>query len=300
MMSEKQSILIVDDEKNNRALLSQLLKNEYRIILAKNGEQAIERVHEHSPDLILLDVLMPVLDGYETIKRLKNDDAMRNIPVIFISGLDSILDESKGLCLGALDYITKPFHPDIVQARVRNHLSTVRVCQLLEKMALLDGLTEIPNRRSYDLNVEKEWCRCMRTGKDISLIMIDIDYFKRYNDHYGHGAGDHVLQGVAQALQMVLQRPGDIVYRYGGEEFVVLLPETDAAGGQRIAQKMRKAIYQLSIDHSISEASDVITISLGGRTEKPNGENSPESLLKAADVMLYRAKDGGKNQVCWS
>jgi len=299
MNDEKQSILIVDDEKNNRVLLSQLLKDEHRVILAKNGEQAIERVREYCPDLILLDVLMPVLDGYETIARLKNDETMLDIPVIFISGLDSVLDESKGLNLGALDYITKPFHPDIVKARVRNHLNTVRTRRLLERLALVDGLTEIPNRRSFDVNVGKEWLRCLRTGKSLSLMMIDIDLFKRYNDLYGHSSGDYVLRKVAQTLQRELRRPCDVVSRYGGEEFVVVMPEADIVGAKAMAEKMCLAIFNANIDHSVSDVCANLTISVGGATVRPDAEHTVDMLLKAADSMLYRAKDSGRNQVCW-
>ncbi|MBF0274225.1 MAG: diguanylate cyclase [Nitrospinae bacterium] len=299
MVEEKQVIIVADDEKSNRVLLNELLKDRYRIILAKDGKQALARAQEFLPDLILLDVIMPVMDGHETIKMLKNDDKTRNIPVIFISGLDSTEDEQTGLDLGAADYISKPFHPAIVEARVRNHLRSVRQRRLLERLAHIDGLTEIPNRRSFEQSLEKEWFRCMRSKAPVSIIMVDVDYFKLYNDHYGHTAGDCVLRKVALGLSKSLNRSCDIVARYGGEEFVALLPDTEIDGGKMIAEAMRATVESLDLTHCKSNIFEKVTISIGGATEIPPSESFGEKLLNKADQMLYKAKETGRNRVVW-
>ncbi len=230
-MTQTFTLLIVDDEKTNRTLLTELLRPDHQVILAKNGIQALERAREHRPDLILLDVLMPEMDGYAVIRELKGDDRCRDIPVIFITALDSVEDEEHGLELGAVDYISKPFRPSIVRARVRNHLQAVHQRRLLEQLALLDSLTEIPNRRRFVQVFEAEWRRCQRNGAPLSLIVVDVDHFKLYNDSYGHAAGDVVLRDVARALRGTLHRASDFIARFGGEEFVILLPEIDAEGG---------------------------------------------------------------------
>jgi len=226
------TLLIVDDEKQNRALLTELLQDEYRIVLAKDGRQALDRAREHSPDLILLDVLMPEMDGYAVIRALKNGDQTRAIPVIFITALDSVGDEERGLELGAVDYISKPFNPAIVRVRIRNHLQSVQQRRLLEQLAMLDSLTGIPNRRRFSEVYEQEWRRCMRDDVPLSLIVVDVDHFKAFNDNYGHAAGDEVLRRIASSLQTSLRRPGDFVARYGGEEFVMLLPGIDSEGAR--------------------------------------------------------------------
>ncbi|HRM92838.1 MAG TPA: response regulator, partial [Alicycliphilus sp.] len=203
------TLLIVDDDKHNRLLLTELFEGEYKIIQAKNGLQALELARAHAPDLILLDVLMPEMDGMAVIRALKRDDATRHIPVIFITALDSAADEELGLDLGAVDYIAKPFHPPIARVRVRNHLQIVHQRRLLEQIAALDGLTGIPNRRRFDEALAQEWSRCQRSGLPLSLIVADVDQFKQYNDTLGHAAGDRVLQDVAAALRQAARRPGD-------------------------------------------------------------------------------------------
>jgi diguanylate cyclase (GGDEF)-like protein len=298
-MSSTFTLLIVDDEKQNRTLLTELLQDDYQIILAKNGTQALERAEDRSPDLILLDVLMPEMDGFAVIRALKNNDATRNIPVIFISALDAPADEELGLDLGAVDYITKPFHPPIVRVRVRNHLQAVHQRRLLERLAMLDSLTEIPNRRRFDEIYEQEWRRCLRNRSFFSLMMIDVDQFKLYNDSFGHAAGDIVLKRVAATLQASLKRPGDFVARYGGEEFVIILPEIDTAGAQALAEQMRAQIEELHIPHA--EASfPWVTISVGGATVIPSENEIDSEFFCRADSRLYDAKHAGRNRVCWA
>ena len=201
------TLLIVDDEKQNRLLLTELFGTTYKIIQAKNGVQALEKARQHRPDLILLDVLMPEMDGMDVLRELKRDDATRLIPVIFITALSSATDEENGLNLGAVDYISKPFHPPIVRVRVRNQLQLVHQQRLLEQLASLDGLTGIPNRRQFDATLLKEWHRCQRNQQPLSLIVADVDFFKKYNDALGHAAGDRVLQEVAATLRQAARRP---------------------------------------------------------------------------------------------
>lgn len=293
------TVLVVDDEKQNRDLLAELLKNDCRVILAKNGMQALDRAQELQPDLILLDVLMPDMSGHQVIQRLKHDDATRQIPVIFISALDTPEDEERGLDLGAVDYIAKPFHPSIVRKRVRNHLQSVHHRHLLENLALIDSLTEIANRRRYDEALENEWRRCARSNEPLSLAILDVDHFKAYNDRLGHAAGDLVLRSIASTLSGFMRRPGDLAARYGGEEFVLLLPQVDAEAGPHIGNEIRAAVEALHLPHPGSPVAPWVTVSVGGMTLIPsNGTVAPHFFLEA-DAALYTAKAEGRNRVVW-
>lgn len=296
----KQRVLVVEDEKINRTILVALLKDEYQVILAKNGEQALERLESDDQiDLILLDVLMPDMDGHEVLRRIKANDATRDIPVIFITALNSTNDEEKGLKLGASDYIGKPFSPAIVKARVSNLLRFVRQRKLLETLAGRDGLTEIPNRRAFDQALMQEIARSLRSGQSFSLALIDVDFFKQYNDCYGHAAGDTTLKQVAKTFAGVLRRPNDLAARYGGEEFVFILPDSDAAGGVEVAESIRQMVADLRIEHVKSGVAPHLTVSIGGVTVSGR-QGSAEELLMAADRQLYEAKRSGRNRVCWS
>ncbi|NDV27459.1 diguanylate cyclase [Desulfovibrio sp. JC010] len=300
-MEEKAKILIVDDERLNLNVLSDLLRQDYKVVLAKNGNQALDRINsENPPDLVLLDVLMPEMDGYEVLRKIKSRDETKAIPIVFITALDSEHDEARGLEMGAVDYIRKPFHPPIVKARVKNHLIIARQRKLLEGLANLDGLTEMPNRRSFELALEREWRRCSRSGDYMSLAMLDVDCFKQYNDNYGHTAGDEVLKKVADVLQAEVGRPSDVAARYGGEEFVLLLPETDSDGGRYLAEKIRVLIAELEIKHEFSSVSNVLTVSLGGVTVVPSTFAKAQDLTVGADSMLYEAKRRGRNMVLWT
>lgn len=301
MIFDNPRILIVDDEKMNLKVLADLLKDEYVPVLARNGDQAIQHaLSETPPDLILLDVIMPQMGGYEVIKYLKNNDKTKNIPVIFVTALSSIEDEEFGLRLGAVDYITKPFSPPIVKIRIRNHLRIIHQYRLLDQLAHLDGLTEICNRRRFEEEFKKEWERSLRSGSPFSLAMIDVDYFKQYNDHYGHAMGDLALQRIAKALSDVLRRPADFIARYGGEEFVMLMPETDHDGAMQVARHSLKKIAELNIVHHHSRAADYVTVSIGLSTIHPAIASSHKTFLATADQNLYRAKEGGRNRVVGS
>ncbi|MDE2440378.1 MAG: diguanylate cyclase [Betaproteobacteria bacterium] len=298
-MTPTPTVLVVDDEKPNRDMLAELLKHDCRVILAKNGTQAIDRAHELQPDLILLDVLMPDTSGHQVIQSLKHDDATRQIPVIFISALDSPEDEEHGLDLGAVDYITKPFHPSIVRKRVRNHLQSVHHRHLLENLAMIDSLTEIANRRRYSEALENEWRRCARSHSPLSLAIIDVDHFKAYNDQQGHAAGDIVLRTIATTLTGFMRRPGDLAARYGGEEFLLLLPQVDADSAARIGNEIRSAVEAMHLPHPDSPVSRYVTISLGGMTATPHDGQVDPQFFRKADIALYEAKAKGRNRVVW-
>ncbi|MFO7731043.1 MAG: diguanylate cyclase [Spirochaetia bacterium] len=295
----KYSVLIVDDVNYNVKMLAHALKDEYRIKIATNGPKAIELASskEDPPDLILLDVIMPEMDGYEVCRRLKNEPLTKDLPVIFVTARDDAEDEEYGLNLGAVDYVTKPFNQAILKARVRNHVNMKVKNDLLEELAAMDGLTRIPNRRSFDVTLQKERDRAAREKVPLTLILMDIDYFKAYNDNYGHGKGDTCLESVAKALTACTSRPADIVARYGGEEFAAILPNTDSEGGITKAEEFRKSIEELEIVHEHSEISDHLTISVGVLTRIPETNDSPEELNRRVDEALYRSKKEGRNRV---
>lgn len=297
--TDKKTILIIEDETINLNILVEILKDEYTLILEKNGTRAISRAENQMPDLILLDIMLPDLDGYSIITAFKNNDQTKEIPVIFISSLNDVKDEEKGLMLGAVDYIVKPYNAPIIKARVRTHMKLVTQRKLLERIAMLDGLTEIPNRRSFSERFALEWERGVRNNKPLSLIIADVDYFKQYNDYYGHGTGDVALKFIANVFVNVLGRSADFAARIGGEEFAILLPETTSDGGFEVAEKVRVAVEQLNIMHECSPVNKVLTVSLGGVTLTPYTIGCHVSMFEMADQQLYESKACGKNRTTW-
>jgi diguanylate cyclase (GGDEF)-like protein/PAS domain S-box-containing protein len=301
--SPKYSVLIVDDEKANIITLTHILSPQYTIYAAKNGADAIELAREHTPDVILLDILMPDTDGYEVLSLLKNADRTRDIPVVFVTGLSNTEDEEKGLGLGASDYITKPFRPAIVKLRVRNQISAVRHIRTIERLSMTDQLTNLPNRRSFDTRIELEWSRAMREQKPISVLMLDVDHFKKYNDTFGHHQGDVALKTFAETLSSTLKRSTDFVARWGGEEFIALLPNTAPHGAVKVAEEIRARIEAAVIpspERNVNDKSAAkITVSIGANTSVPGVEaNSIAELFSGVDIALYSAKDSGRNKVC--
>jgi diguanylate cyclase (GGDEF)-like protein len=297
--AEPQKVLIADDDALNRDVLCELLQPEYSVLLAKNGTQALERAARHQPDLILLDVMMPDMSGFDVLRRLRATPQLEHVSIIFVSSLNRPEDEAAGLQAGASDYIAKPFNATVVLARVALHLQLVRQRRLLEHLAHVDGLTELANRRRFDDVYDLEWQRARRSGRPLSLALLDIDSFKQFNDLYGHPAGDRALRAVARAASAHMRRPADLAARYGGEELVLLMPETDAAQALGIVQALREAVMQLMIAHAGSAAAPVITVSIGGATLDAPALESSAALFEAADVQLYRAKQGGRNRVMW-
>jgi diguanylate cyclase (GGDEF)-like protein len=291
-------VLIVDDTNTNIQILAQALLQDYRVKFATSGQVALQLASApEKPDLILLDVMMPDMDGYEVCRRLQDNPSTRDIPIIFVTAKSDIQDQEYGFNIGAVDYIIKPFELPIVRARVRNHINLKRKTELLEKLALIDGLTSIANRRRFDEVLRVEWNRAMRNQASLSLLMIDVDHFKSFNDNYGHGAGDECLKRVASALKKSLFRAGDFVARYGGEEFAVVLPKCNADNARNVAERIRATVEALNILHRYSGAADHITVSIGYAALVPTRNGDPQTLIETADRSLFLAKQGGRNRV---
>jgi diguanylate cyclase (GGDEF)-like protein len=297
VIPEKQKILIVDDAPANIRILGQALAEDYQLRIATNGARALEIVKSDTPDIILLDIIMPEMDGYDVCKRLKEDELTRNIPVIFVTGKTDEEHEFRGLELGAVDYIGKPFSIPIVKARVKNHLELKRRGDLLEELAFLDGLTCIHNRRRFDEVLDQEWRRALREGIWFTVMIIDVDFFKLFNDCYGHGAGDKCLRQVAQTLKQSFSRAGDFVARCGGEEFAAVLTGTGLDDAIECAQKLREELASINVKHASSPISDHVTVSIGTASVQPCHESSAAEVLKIADQMLYSAKREGRDRV---
>jgi len=291
------TILIVDDAPENIKVLGGALTQDYKILVARDGTTALQLARTEPVDMVLLDIVMPDIDGYEVCRRLKGDEMTRELPVIFITTLDATEDETTGLELGAVDYITKPFRLPIVKARVKTHMELKAKNDLLLRLANVDGLTGVPNRRCFDVTLEKEWRRAQRTRSPLSLVLMDIDCFKNYNDGYGHVGGDFCLRTVAQAVADSAARAGDLVARYGGEEFALILPATDDEGAREVARKVLEAIRDLGLEHAHSTAAEIVTVSIGVATASPTQGLEPGTLVEAADQSLYEAKEGGRNRV---
>jgi len=293
----RSTILIVDDVPNNIEILLGALERDYDTQFATSGVEALELLKNELPDLILLDVMMPGMDGYEVCRRLKDAPATQNIPIIFVTARDAVRDQEHGFNIGAVDYITKPYEISLLRARVRTHITLKRKSDLLETLVALDGLTSIPNRRRFDETLCIEWRRAIREQTSLALIMADVDQFKNYNDFYGHGAGDNCLRDVATCLVETVRRPGDLAARYGGEEFAVILPDCDSFGAQYVAEQFRAIVTARKIPHLRSSVANHITISAGVAACIPTATDAPEELLKRADLALYQAKWNGRNRV---
>lgn len=289
-------LLLVDDHQLNIRVMYEIFRHEFDVFIALNGEQALEKCAELHPDLILLDVVMPRLDGYEVCRRLKADPELADIPVIFITSHFDEADEVRGFELGAVDFIHKPVNPIITKARVKTQLQLKQQTDLLRAISQIDGLTGIANRRRFDQQLELEWRSCCRSGEPLSLLMLDIDYFKQYNDEFGHLAGDECLRRVAMAMQQAIGRPYDLLARFGGEEFAVLLPRTNSHGAQFLAQNILLKIQHLALSHPYSPGG-IVTLSAGLATVVPLEHIQARQLLQRADEMLYKAKQQGRNRL---
>jgi diguanylate cyclase (GGDEF)-like protein len=284
-------VLLIDDAEPIHDLLRYHLADEpLEVLSALDAASGLRMARELAPDIILLDVEMPDADGFETIRRLKADTTTIDIPVVFVTGVSSTDDKIRGLDLGASDYVTKPFEPAELRARVRATLRTRRLLELLARKAMIDGLTGLWNRGYFEQHLDTEVARARRAGKAVACIMADLDHFKSINDRYGHPAGDAVIAQVAQILVDGC-REQDIVCRYGGEEFAVILPMTGEAEAQAIAERLRLAIAShqgryngLRID---------VTCSFG----VADIHQIPPSLVELADQALYAAKQSGRNKV---
>ena len=298
MLRSLPKLLLVDDQPVNIQTLYQIFADDHEVFMATSGEQALALCRDKQPDLVLLDVIMPGMDGLETCQRLKEDDDTADIPVIFVTSQNSPEEETHGLEVGAVDFISKPVNPAVVRARVKTQLTLKAQTDALRMLASLDGLTGVPNRRIFDERLDAEWRACRRSGSPLSLLMVDVDHFKLYNDHYGHLDGDQCLKAIASALASSVERGRDMLARFGGEEFVCLLPDTDLEGAKHIAEKLRQAVEGLAIPHVESKTAATVTVSLGVATTAQCDALEPPDLLKVADEQLYLAKQSGRNRVC--
>ena len=296
MEFKKPTILVVDDMTTTLLLLHDLLKDTYEVKIAKSGTKALEILESPNDiDLILLDIEMPDINGYDVCKRIKNNETIKNIPIIFITGRTSQEDEEYGLNLGAIDYITKPFNKAIVKLRIKNYLDLKIKNDMLEKLSMYDGLTNIKNRRYFDETFEKTFSEIKRDKKSLAVLMIDIDFFKPYNDNYGHGQGDETLRKVAKALEKTIKRASDFVARYGGEEFVILLKDINKDGVEAVANNLLNAIRELKITHEFSKIENYVTVSIGVSYYNSSSDITKLELLLKADETLYNVKNSGRN-----
>ena len=295
---EAETLLVIDDSGTVRRLLGNILDRQYRVLTAGTGEEGLAMALEHTPDLILLDVMMPGLDGFAVCTRLKADSRTREIPVLFLTVLSGEGDEMRALEAGGIDFIPKPISHAVLCARVRNQLALKRTQDKLRNLSLLDGLTGIANRRRFDQYLELEWQRCSRNAQPLSLVMGDVDYFKAYNDGYGHGQGDECLRQVAHIFTLALRRPADLAARYGGEEFVCILPETEAEGTRIVAEQIMAGMTRLGLPHAFSAAAERVTVSVGVATAlRPLPGQSSRHLMEEVDRRLYEAKRQGRNRI---
>ena len=296
MEFKKPTILVVDDMTTTLLLIHDLLKDTYEVKIAKSGTKALEILESPNDiDLILLDIEMPDINGYDVCKRIKNNETIKNIPIIFITGRTSQEDEEYGLNLGAIDYITKPFNNAIVKLRIKNYLNLKIKNDMLEKLSMYDGLTNIRNRRYFDETFEKTFNEIKRDKKSLAILMIDIDFFKPYNDNYGHGQGDETLRKVAKALEKTIKRASDFVARYGGEEFVILLKDINKDGVEAVANNLLNAVRELKITHEFSKIENYVTVSIGVSYYNSSSDITKLELLLKADETLYNVKNSGRN-----
>lgn len=292
------TVLVVDDDATTRETLAELLRGHCRILLARDGTSALAALNRTEVHLVLLDVSMAGMSGYEVLTAMRAEEKTASIPVIFITALSEEAEEEYGLNLGAADYVQKPIRPAIVRARVLTHLKLSLQRRELALLAARDGLTGVASRRAFDEALERATGEAARNGSPLSIGIFDVDHFKLYNDHYGHGAGDEVLRRVAAILASTARRAGDIVARYGGEEFVVLSPDTTEF--ERRMEEARRAVETAGIAHAASPTNAVVTVSGGGVSRVPLPAEGSRALLEEADALLYRAKASGRNRVLLS
>jgi len=314
--SAEPRLMIVDDDPGTIRLLIEILKGLGKIHFTTRGSEALGMARSFSPDLILLDIEMPETDGFRICEMIQSDPAFEDVPILFVTSHGDVDIETRALSVGAIDFIPKPPHPPVVRARVKNYLALKQRTDQLRLLTTIDGLTGVANRRAFDAALDLEWRRACRTGEPLSLLMIDVDHFKRFNDSYGHQAGDDCLRAVATALAFMAKRPGELVARYGGEEFIVLLPACNQEQAIRLAEGILSAVSILNIPHAASDVAPNVTISIGVSSiasvcESAHAQSrgfgtcrfkevchlGSADLVKAADQALYTAKRTGRHRV---
>ena len=312
-------ILVVDDETTIRMTMRLAMSNEgYRVAESNDGQQCLDACQQQAPDIILMDAMMPEMDGFTCCDRLQTLLGEDCPPILMITALDDRDSVDRAFEVGAMDYVTKPIHWPVLRQRVRRLLQTHwamvelrqqvererllrqqldEANQELQRLAALDGLTQIANRRSFDDYLHYQWKLLVRERSPLSLILCDVDFFKRYNDTYGHQGGDDCLKQVAEVIRQAVKRPADLAARYGGEEFAVILPNTEAEGAVKIAEEIRSGLKALGLAHAGSQISEIVTLSLGVASVIPSNDSSWDNLIARADKALYEAKDRGRDRV---
>ena len=293
-----EKVLIVDDSLVQAAQLKSIIVEEYDTTIVHTAAEGLSQACSGEYSLILLDVMLPDADSFALLKTLQEEPVTQHIPVILITGLAAIEHEQRGLTLGAVDYIVKPFHPLIVKARVNTHIKLYQYRKQVEAQSMTDQLTGVANRRRHDRYSAMKWQEATRLQLPFSICMFDIDKFKVYNDTFGHPAGDKVIASVAKTVAARLRRSTDFFARYGGEEFVAFLVGENAGRAFEHLKMIRQAVEDLHIPHN-PEVSQWVTISIGGVTVIPKVDSTYDACLKIADAMLYDAKKLGRNQVVW-
>ena len=296
MKSKKSLVLFGSDSNESIEVLRMALPPDYRFNAVHTAKKALKIIRNKPyPDIILLDTGMQGMNSFEICRQLKENELSKDIPVIFIAEKGHIDEETKAFEVGAVDFISKPINPTISKARIKIHLKLKQQRDFLVTLAEIDGLTGISNRRRFDEVLSKDFKNALREQKPIALLMIDIDDFKQFNDHYGHQAGDEALKQVVRTINKTLNRPMDHVARYGGEEFVCLLPGTDLEGMKLIAESILEAVRALQTPHNFSRATNILTHILGGASIIPEHGHDPKIIVEIADKMLYKAKESGRN-----
>jgi diguanylate cyclase (GGDEF)-like protein len=293
--TNQRRLLVVDDQPANINVITEAVRGEFDVLSANDGAAALDLAQRGGIDLILLDVEMPGMSGFDVCRTLKESETTRDIPVIFVTAREEDESETLGFDLGAADYITKPIRPAIVRRRARMQIELSDARAALQRLAETDALTGLANRRHFDASIDAEWQRAARNARPITLALIDIDFFKRFNDTYGHGSGDGCLRDVALAIGSVARRPGDLVARYGGEEFAILLPETRFDAACQVMAALLERVRELRIEHAASDCAPHVTISVGAIAVVPR-ESAFVEALATADKLLYEAKRGGRNR----
>ncbi|MFT5451946.1 MAG: diguanylate cyclase (GGDEF)-like protein [Enterobacterales bacterium] len=298
-------VMLVEDDRSVMMITSAYIKSfGHEVVQAMSGEIALESFDPNMIDLIIMDYRLPGIDGVETTKKLRKKYKDEWFPIIFITSAHDDKNLAQGLEAGADDYLHKPVTPIVLESKiaaisrlVKMQKDLLAANKKMEKLSYLDGLTHIYNRRGLDRAMNSEWKRRQRDKNALSFLMIDVDYFKKYNDHYGHQSGDDCLKLIASTLEERLLRPADVLARYGGEEFVVLLPATNKNGAIKVAKRLVKSIEDRNIPHEKSDVSKYVTISIGVAVTNPDDVISLENLIKAGDESLYIAKSSGRNQI---
>ena len=291
-------ILLVDPEKTQRLILRRAMQKEgYRVMEASDGEQCLEVCSYLKPDLVLLDAMMPGVDGFTCCSQLHSLMGKDCPPVLMTTVLNDQASVDLAFEVGAIDYVTKPVIWSLLRQRLYRLFQNQWAMGELQRLSLVDGLTKIANRRSFDERLPQEWHRLAREAAPLSLVLCDLDRFKNYNGLYGHQAGDECLQEVAKVLDESAKRPADLAARYGGEEFALILPNTDAEGAVRIAETIQGRLQASAIAHENSDVSKLVTLSMGVASEIPKPDSSEKALIEQADQALYRAKQQGGDRV---